>query len=216
MSKQTTAPPTAPPADNGAMDVLLQRISALETANATLETANADLTGRLSAAGENAPPEGSLLLTQEQAAEWSAYGALGKPAALETMQGAYTGLQRKAVVTDAANAHGYKADVLARLIGNMPLEMKETVDAKGVKSTYAVITDGDKDAQELGAYVTANLNDFLPSLETNSAGETITRPFVGQQFPNQPPAARGGQDKQQNLSVVQQQLARSYKKRPQA
>lgn len=220
MSKQHTqadqAPPATAPAGTDATAVLLEQIRDLRAENTSLSTRNADLTAQITEVTTAAPAEGSVLLAPEQAVAWSAYQELGDPTALKTMQASFTGLQRKTIINEAAGIHDYNADVLARLIGDMPVEIASTTDAEGKAVKTATITDGENATQPLQAYVEANLAAFLPSLQATApaGGNTGAQLPTGQKFPYQPPAPRGS-NQQQGLSVVQQQLARVYKK-PQA
>jgi len=111
-------------------------------------------------------PEGSTVLTADEATAWQAYKALGAPDALKTaLEQAQTAtqesatLRRNAIVRAAAEAHGYKSSVLSRLVGDLDLTIKPDKDKKAV--AY-VVKDGKE--TKLDTYAEQEWADFLPSL----------------------------------------------------
>jgi len=120
------------------------------------------------------PVEGAVVLTSDDAGRWAAYRELGAPDALATAlaEGATAKqqtaqLERRAAVRSAADAAGYKAPVLERLIGDLALSV---ADGKAIVTTAA-------GPVELTAYAAQAWPDFLPALTTTPA------PAAGVAFP---------------------------------
>jgi hypothetical protein len=136
------------------------------------------------------PAQGAVVLTSEQATQWTAYQALGAPDALTTqLQGATTAqaelarLQRERMVASAAEAAGYKASVLSQLPGadKLTFEVREAeVDGKKVKNV--IVKDGDKETP-LADHAKNQWADFLPALQAQQT-QTQTPP-AGTTFPRQ-------------------------------
>lgn len=140
-----------------------------------LRTENADLKAKL-------PPDGSVVLTKEQAADWELYQKLGKPAEVEKALGegktAQEGLlkrDRDAEVRKAADGMKMNPDALVQLFGMHPaLEVvSKTVkgsDGKDQTGWYVKDTANNNAETELGQYATTNWQTFLPSLQVQQAG----------------------------------------------
>jgi hypothetical protein len=142
------------------------------------------------------PAQGATVLSAEQAAQWTAYQALGAPDALTTqLQGAQTSqaelarLQRERMVASAAEAAGYKASVLSQLPGadKLTFEVREA-DVDGKKVKHVFVKDGDKETP-LADHAKNQWADFLPALQAQQT-QTQTPP-AGTTFPRQD--AGGGQ-----------------------
>lgn len=169
-------------ANNDAMALAAQ----LYSENYQLRDRNRQLTA-------TAPAEGSVVLTREQAAQWTAYQQLGAPDALGTQlqqaqqaQQQLTTLQRQQLLGQVAEAAGYKASVLGQLPGaaELAFEVREaTVDGKTVKTAYVRPKDGAEVA--LSAYAQQHWADFLPAL---AVGQQQTQQTQGTPFPGQQPS----------------------------
>lgn len=164
---------------------------------AQLYSENYQLRERNRQLGAQAPAEGSVVLTREQAAQWTAYQQLGAPDALTTqLQQAQAaaqqlaGLQRQELIRAVADAAGYKASVLGQLPGSADLafEVREaTVDGKVTKTAFVKPKDGAEVA--LSTYAQQHWTDFLPSLTAQQQQQAPGTPFPSQQpAGGQPPA----------------------------
>lgn len=176
---------------------------ALHRENLDYRRKNATLRTKLEEAGKKAAPDGAVVLTAEQGKAWEAYQKLGAPddlrKTLETsadLQGRLAKADREKLIHQAAEAHGYKPSVLGRLIGELPIELKDAQkDGKTVKVAH--VRDGDA-SKPLGEYAEASWAEFLPALKA-------TAPAQGTQFPGS--AGQGPASKPQSL--VAQTLARN-------
>lgn len=167
-------------ANNDAMALAAQ----LYSENYQLRDRNRQLTAQ-------APAEGGVVLTREQAAQWAAYQQLGAdPAALaQQIQGAQqaqqqlASLQRQQLIGQVAEAAGYKAAVLGQLPGaaDLAFELRDvTVDGRAVKQAFVKPKDGE--AVALSAYAQQHWADFLPALAAGQQQQqTQGTPFPGQQ-----------------------------------
>lgn len=187
---------TTPPADDRQnLQGLLQRHN--NDAMAVIATLMAENHGLRDGRRElrsQVPPPGAVVLTAEQATQWQAYQQLGAVDALtaertqaQTAQQELATLKRGQLVRDAADVAGYKASVLARLAGELPMEIRDTtVDGKAVKSV--IVKDGDKETP-LADYAKAQWADFLPSLQASAAAQQPAgTTFVPQPAGGQAPA----------------------------
>jgi hypothetical protein len=162
-----------PPADDRQnLQGLLQRhnndamavVATLLSENHSLRDERRTLRGQL-------PAQGAVVLSPEQAQQWTAYQGLGALDALQqqlqqaqTAQSELSGLRRESLLGRVQEASGYKASVLGKLPGadKLDFEVRETtVDGKAVKSV--VVKDGGKETA-LADYVKANWADFEPAL----------------------------------------------------
>jgi hypothetical protein len=138
---------------------------------------------------KSTPPEGARVLSKDEAAEFEAYRALGKP---EEIQQARTerdrlmeetdGHRRAEVYKQAAEAHGYKAPVLMRLASQEKLQIEireEKVGAKTAPVAYVKGVDdkGKETATKLPDYAAKAWPEFLDSLpiSTRAAPSTPQR-----------------------------------------
>lgn len=121
------------------------------------------------------PATGTVVLTPEQAAEWTAYQTLGKPAevtkALETGKTASETMakrERGDKMTAAAKAAGYNPEVFAQLAEMNNLELTEqTVTIDGKPMTVYNVKDATGTQMELTVYATQKLSNFMPALTNN-------------------------------------------------
>lgn len=153
---------------------------------------------------EQALPEGAVVLTPEQVTAWQAYQQLGTAEELGQMRQSYTALKREQLINKAAQAHGYKAAVLGKLLGDTALEFKE-VEVEGQKKEVAYV--GDKPLNE---HVTTNFADFMPALATEP-GSSNGGAGGGTPFPKQ----NAGTTQASNKGYVQSRLDRERKAREQ-
>ena len=127
------------------------------------------------------PAEGSVVLTGDDAARWAAFTELGDPAEVKTklqehsdLQGRLLKVDREKLIGRAAKSHGstghplnWDAEVLATLIGDMPIEVKEeTKNGKKVDVSY--VKDGDK-LTPLDKFAEERFPKFLASLKSTAA-----------------------------------------------
>ncbi|GGR00245.1 hypothetical protein [Deinococcus ruber] len=125
-------------------------------------------------------PEGAVVLTKEQAAQWTEYQALGAPAEVKTKieTGAaaaekLTGFEKKETLRTVAERVGYKPSVLEKLGGDLTFEELEVDGEKaGEKVKTFGVKGADGKVQPLAEYAKANWGDFLPALTTVQGGST--------------------------------------------
>lgn len=147
------------------------------------------LEAELTAVKGKVPGEGAVVLNSEQAELWAQYQELGKPDELATVRSNYTELQRDQLYGQAANAHGYKAGVLAKLPGmaDLSLDIRET-EQDGSKVEVAYVKNSDGQERPLPDYVKEAWGDFLPALEQKPAGQGAGTPWPRQNAGGQGPA----------------------------
>ncbi|MBZ9712187.1 hypothetical protein [Deinococcus multiflagellatus] len=114
-------------------------------------------------------PEGGKSLTPDEAKEWEAYRALGKPAdlktELETGKLAVTErdtLKRSAEVATVADVAKAKASVLTERLDRDSLSAK--VQGEGDKRAVHVFDKDGKDLGELKTYAQQHWADYVPAL----------------------------------------------------
>lgn len=148
------------------------------------------------------PGEGTVVLDSEQAAVWTAYQALGEPDAIKQLQTDYSASQRNELYRTAAEAHGYKADVLRQLPGadSLQIVIKE-IEADGKKLKTAVVSNGDGKETTLPDYVKGHWEAFLPSLVAQQQAAASGTPW-----PKQDVGAQGAPP-----DIVAQRLAATSK-----
>jgi len=130
------------------------------------------------------PAENAVVLAAADAKIWAEYQKLGKPEDLGKAVSERADLskqvsesKRKELVNAAAEAHGLRASVLSKLIGELPIEMKdEQRDGKAVKVAY--VKDG-AESKPLDKYAESAWADFVPALRTEPAKGNGTQ-FVNQ------------------------------------
>jgi len=146
-------------------------------------------------------PEGSVVLTAEQAKELEAYKALGKPedlkASLEEHDELKTKVQqgdRRAEIAEVAKAAGWegKEAVLSTLVTDGDkLEIRdETVDGETVKVPYITLAGEGKVPTKLVDHATKEWKDFLPALGAKGDTEDEGGGQGGTRFPGQKPTGK--------------------------
>jgi len=121
--------------------------------------------------------EGSITLTKEQAADWTAYLALGKPKEITTKLENMTALEAKQKETEkrdqikeAAGFAKLNADVLFDLAVLRGFELRvdkvKTKDGAGkeIEVAEVVVLNADKTTTPIAEYVDKNLASFKPAL----------------------------------------------------
>lgn len=114
-------------------------------------------------------------LTDEEAARWERYRALGSPDDLETALRERDGLTRADLIRRAAAATGYREPVLARLSEGLTLSVEDN-------RARIVTEDGPVPLRE---YAEREWADFLPSLKAEA--ESPRTPYVRQGGSDAPP-----------------------------
>ncbi len=146
---------------------LAEKLADVQSDNYRLREERRGLKQQLTEAVGKVPADGSKVLTTDEAAAYSAYVALGKPAdiksAIETKGAAeqeLTVLKREKQIAKAAEALGYKASVLERLATDLDIQVRPVKDSAPL---VVVVANGEETA--LADYATTNWPDFLPALE---------------------------------------------------
>jgi hypothetical protein len=175
---------------------MAEKLAESENANWQLREKNRTLRHERDDARGKVPAEGGTVLSKDEAAAWATYQALGKPdevkrtlEASTTAQQELTGLRRAETIRTVAEAHGYKAPVLAKLpsLAGKELVLKDvTEEGKQVKRAFV----GD---QPLVDYIQANDAEFMPALtaeaQQQQSGGTS---YVAQSAGGKPPATNAG------------------------
>lgn len=163
--------------NNDAMAV----VATLLSENHSLRDERRGLRGQL-------PAQGAVVLTAEQATQWSAYQQLGAVDALQTalterttLQTQLSGLQRQQLIGEVAGVANYKANVLGQLPGadKLTFDVRESVvDGKPIKAV--IVKDGTTETP-LAQYAAQHWADFLPALQAAPAPAAPTgTAFVAQ------------------------------------
>lgn len=158
---------------DSAVDKLVEKVISLEADNRGLRTRQA--------------PEGSTVLTSEEAKAYDAYTALGKPGDLKTElesgRAAITerdGLKRSAEISAVAETAKAKASVLTAQLDREGLSAR--VQGEGAKKAVHVFDKGGKDLGELRAYADKNWADYVPALfPTATTAQGVTGTVVSGQ-----------------------------------
>lgn len=115
---------------------------------------------------ERAILDGMTALSAEDAALWEAYRALGEPPTIKRLLDEHTqattemaAMKRAETVRQAAEIAGFKPSVLAKVAGDLPIELRPV---NGGKPLAVVIADGEEKALE--DYAKDAWADFLPAL----------------------------------------------------
>lgn len=200
-------PSTSPPQGGGDVLAGLQRLIERQGGEAgrvaeLLYRENHDLREKNRALAAQAPAQGAVVLDAAQAAQWTAYTALGKAEELKTALEARTdaearlaALERGEVLRQVAEASGYKASVLGQLPGATDLTFSvREVEADGKKTPTAFVKDKAGTEHALTAYAQQHWADFLPALvaaqgagqDTAGQGTTFVRQAAGTGAPANP------------------------------
>lgn len=156
---------------------------------------------RAEAAEKKIPKEGSVVITKEEAADFEAYKALGKPAEVKTtvekaktLETEKQEREKSEGFTKAAEAIGYNGKVLADLALKNDLII-ETVDeqqnGKTVKVPYARKNEDKAVRLPLADFMKKEFADYLPALTAkgggNNSGTAGTGATSTTQYPEQGP-----------------------------
>ncbi len=190
-------PPAPAPASgdvNQAFNNLLQRHNSdalqlsmqLYQENFTLREERRQLKDQLTEAGKKIPAVGTRILTEDEAKLFDAYKALGKPEELAGQKTELHKVKRTQQISLAAQAAGYKASVLERLVGEIEIEIsKETADGKEIEVPYVTV---DQKKVKLVDHAKTAWAEFLPALEVTETGsQTQQTTFVRQPAPGKGP-----------------------------
>lgn len=157
------------------------------------------------------PAADAVVLTPEQAKDWTAYQALGKPdevkTKMSTLEGEIAKRDREIVMASAADAAGYKAAVLTKLPGAEKLKFEvreEQVDGKATKVAYVTGSGEGAKTEKLSEYAEREWKDFIPALSADASSEGGTRtkstasgtPFRAQQGTTRAPEGKGLTDEE--------------------
>lgn len=176
---------------NDAMRVS-ERLAEVLDDNYKLRDKNRVLVADLATLKGKVPADGVRVLSNDEAAQWEAYTALGAPDALkQQLDGAadaqtqLDALKRGELLRTAGEAAGYKPAVLAKLpsLTGKDLIVKD-VEIDGKKTKQAFVADGGKE-HALTAYITEHDPEFLPALAAEAAKPAGTQ-FVRQSAGNNP------------------------------
>ena len=176
---------------NDAMRVS-ERLAEVLDDNYKLRDKNRVLVADLATLKGKVPADGVRVLSNDEAAQWEAYTALGAPDALkQQLDGAadaqtqLDALKRGELLRTAGEAAGYKPAVLAKLpsLTGKDLIVKD-VEIDGKKTKQAFVADGGKE-HALTAYITEHDPEFLPALTTEAAKPAGTQ-FVRQSAGSSP------------------------------
>lgn len=131
-------------------------------------------------------PEGAVILTSDDAAAWAAYRELGSAADLKTalaeradLAGKVAKRERQDQIVTAAKVAGFDADVLATLVGDAALTVKELGEGKDRKAV-AYIAGSDGKEHALTDYAAQAWGKFLPALAPQQrSGDGVGSPAGG-------------------------------------
>lgn len=151
-------------------------------------------------------PEGTQLLTKEEAAELAAFKLLGKPDevkkkidASEKLQGELEETRKKTNSEAAAESLGWNKEALVKVVDSEKLHVElrdEQVDGKPVKKAYVRKADAaNEPLVALADYAEKHLTVFLPSLKAateNGASSTNGVVFPHQTSSSTKPVPKGG------------------------
>jgi hypothetical protein len=165
---------------------LLEKQAELLTDNSQLREQRRTLRQEITDLKSKVAPEGARILAADEAPLWDAYTALGTPDALKQSidaNGEATAklarLERSEQLRKAADASGYKAGVLERLAGDLPIELRE-IEGKPV----AFVKD-DTGERLLTEHATTAWADFLPALRADATSPGTS--YVAQSAGNTQP-----------------------------
>lgn len=169
---------------------MAERLAAAQDDAYKLREKQRELKAELEGLRGKVAPEGSAILTADDAKRWEAYTALGKPEDLtkavserDAAQAELSKVTRGLALHAAADAHGYKVAVLGKLpsLTDKPIEVRE-IEVEGQKVKRAFVKDGTQETG-LAEYITAHDPELLPALTADAAD---TRKTGGTPYPAQP------------------------------
>lgn len=171
---------------------LVSRHGSAETALGVLAGENRDYRKRhrgdqetIQSLRNKLPKEGGVVLTPEQAADYAAYTAMGKPSEVKakvdkvaTLEGELTVAKRKELIREVGAAVGYKPSVLEDRVNadglHVELKDEQVDDGKGGKVSQKVAyvrkaADANAQLESLTVYAERSWVDYLPSLKAEAA-----------------------------------------------
>lgn len=171
--------------------------------NHDLRQKNADLRGKV-------PTDGSVVLSGDQAKEWSAYQALGKPEDLRKtvrehpdLAAKVSAFEREKEVAGIGQIAGMKPSVLQLLADRdrVAFEVREGKEkGKDGKPTQVVMVKaGDADPVPLDDYAAKHWSDLLPSLKPDAGTQAQRRGTPNFDPPGQSEANRTPPEKQEQI-----------------
>ena len=190
---------------------LAERLSDALNDNYSLREKNRALRADKSALEKTQAPEGSIVLTKEQAAQWEAYTALGEPQALKsTLEQATTAteeaarLRRTETIRAAAEAHGYKAAAL----GKLPSLHEKAIELRDVQEDGKTVKRAFVDGTPIQDYIQANDPELMGALK-----DTTPAP-LGTAFLSQGGANDQASGDLAARHIAQQEARRATEKNP--
>ncbi|MFK7601880.1 hypothetical protein ACI3L1_06675 [Deinococcus sp. SM5_A1] len=143
-----------------------------------------DLERDLKKARDRATPEGSRVLTADEAKEFEALSALGSSKDVKTRLESgdaatvkLTGRERGDMIRDVSEAAGYKASVLGRLADQdkLSFELGAEVEKDGKKSRPVTVKTADGKTAALDEYAKSNWGEFEASLTATGGQQQQTQ-----------------------------------------
>jgi hypothetical protein len=160
--------------------------------NANLREDKRKLKADLEEANKAKPGEGALVLTKEEAADWEAFKALGKPADVKKKLDAHGELEKKVadadrskLLSEAAQISGFKPSVLEKLADGLEIEVKDvpkTNEKNETVNTRVAFVKTDTGLKTLADFANDSWKEFLPSLKSDDKGTQGQN--GGVQYPN--------------------------------
>jgi hypothetical protein len=172
-------------------ETALMRLLEKQADNSQLREQRRTLRQEVTDLKSKAAPEGTRVLSTDEAKAYDAYAALGKPDDLRKaidLNGEATAklarLEREQLLGKAASAAGFKSAVLQRLAGDLPIEIR---DVDGKPAAFVKDATGETPLTE---YATTAWADFLPALqvEAQQGGTSYVNQSAGDKLPPQNPA----------------------------
>lgn len=177
--------------DEQALMRLLEKQAELLSDNSQLREQRRQLRQEVTDLKAKQPAEGSVMLSADDAALLENYRAIGTPDDLskalterDDYAGRLTARERADAIGTAAAAAGYKPSVLASLVGQAALSVKDVGDGKDRKQ-IAYIADAEGKEHRLTDYAEKNWADFLPALAPKQAGDGVGSPANGKRATGQ-------------------------------
>jgi len=173
---------------------------------------------RLRTQAKDAPAEGSVVLTKDEAAVWQALKALGTPdeirAALterDSLKAAAAERDKAEHIAKVAKAANLNADVLQRLPGVDDVTFEITEVEGQEPQVHAKKKDGDRKA--LAEFIEAEWKVFEPALKATGGADQQQQSRDGNSWVRQGSGAGNGTQQQGNtpVAIAGQMLSQRYK-----
>lgn len=174
-AQRTPAEPQGDPAEGWKTLLAKMNNDATKVAE-KLYDENRSLRVKLRDARGKAKPDDGLVLSGDEAKAWSEYQAIGKAADLkqalterDQLKAELGGIRKAGLHKQAAEAHGYRATVLSRLLDQDALDLEVKEEQQGGKPAQVAYVkhkdDQGKDVStRLPDYAQKHWAEFLPSL----------------------------------------------------